>query len=115
MASETSVVKGKSVLEERRNLRKTNGFRGAMTASQHLEMHLIFSEDRINHQIGYVYYQLGKTEEAEKVFAEQIQKLESKLDEANRNTFWRLARMHAFQGDRDQALKYLAEYAKRGF
>ena len=74
-----------------------------------------FNEDRINNQIGYVYVHLGKIEEAKKTFAEQNQKLESRLNDASRVTFWQLARISAFQGDRDQALKYLVEYGKKGF
>ncbi|MCZ6899892.1 MAG: hypothetical protein O7F74_06610 [Bacteroidetes bacterium] len=30
-------------------------------------------------------------------------------------TYLNLARIYAFQGDRNKALKYLVEYAKRGF
>jgi tetratricopeptide (TPR) repeat protein len=77
----------------------------------------------INYEIGYVYHKLGKTVEAEKIFTEQIQQLESELANEQRNVFGilpydqliDLSRIHAFQGNKKQALKYLAEYAKRGF
>jgi tetratricopeptide (TPR) repeat protein len=68
----------------------------------------------MNHEIGYVYYQLGKTKEAEKIFKEQIQKQHSILDKG-RNPNYILARIYAFQGDRKEALKYLAEVASYGF
>ncbi len=66
---------------------------------------------------------LGKTEEAKKIYAEQIEILESELANEQRNVFGvlpynkliDLSRIHAFQGNKKQALKYLAEYAKRGF
>jgi hypothetical protein len=65
---------------------------------------------------------LGKTEEAKKIFTEQIEILESASDLERSNIFWdprnsllHLSRMHAFMGDRKEALKYLAEYAKLGF
>jgi hypothetical protein len=65
---------------------------------------------------------LGKTEEAKKIYAEQIEILESASDLERSNIFWdprnsllHLSRMHAFMGDRKEALKYLAEYAKLGF
>ena len=66
---------------------------------------------------------MGKTVEAEKIFTEQIQQLESKLAKGQRNVFgllpyerlFDLSRIHAFQGDKKQALKYLTEYAKEGF
>ena len=38
-----------------------------------------FSEYMMNYGIGYVYFQLGETEEA-KAFAEEIEKLESEVD-----------------------------------
>ena len=68
-----------------------------------------------SYDIGYVYYQLGKTEEAEKIFSEEIQKLQSNLDEENGLNYLELASIYAFQGDRDKALANLAEYAKQGF
>ncbi len=76
-----------------------------------------------NYQIGYVYQKLGKTVEAEKIFDEKIQQLEAELANEQRNVYGvlpyyeliDLSRIHAFQGNKKQALKYLAEYAKRGF
>ena len=66
--------------------------------------------------IGYVYYQLGKTQEADKILSEEVQKLESSLDDdGNGYQYYNLASIYAFQGDREKALKYLAEYANRGF
>ena len=63
-------------------------------------------ERSLDYQIGYVYYQLGRTEEAEKTFTEQIQKLQSSLDEDRRGTYYNLASIYAFQGDREKALKH---------
>ena len=81
-----------------------------------------FIDHFMNYGIGYVYYQLGKTEEADKIFAEQIEILESASDlewsnffEGPRNSLLHLSRIHAFMGDKKEALKYLAEYAKKGF
>jgi tetratricopeptide (TPR) repeat protein len=65
-----------------------------------------------NIYLAYVYKQLGRTEEAEKVFAEQIKMLQSG---DNRTAYYDLAKIYAFQGDKKQSLKYLAEYAKKGF
>ena len=76
-----------------------------------------------NYQIGYVYHHLGRIEEADKIFIEQIQKLESEL-ENGQGGFWgglpnnlliHLSRIHAFQGNKNEAIKYLTEYAEQGF
>ena len=53
---------------------------------------------------------MGKTKEAH-----QIGKLESRLDDGKTFPLWPFARIYAYQGDRDQALEYLAENAKKGF
>jgi hypothetical protein len=37
----------------------------------------------MNYGIGYVYSQLGKTEEADKAFTEEIKELESDVDRNN--------------------------------
>ena len=66
----------------------------------------------LNTSIGYVYYQLGKTEEAEEIFSDEIPKLQYGLDEDHRDNYYDLARIYAFQGDREKALKNLTEYAK---
>jgi tetratricopeptide (TPR) repeat protein len=76
---------------------------------------VIFNKSRINRQIGYVYDQLGKTEEAEIFFSENIQRLQSRLGQERLNRsrsddYLRLARIYAFQGTRKEA-----EYAKWGF
>ena len=68
-----------------------------------------------DHEIGYVYYQLGRTEEAEKIFAEQIQRLESGLNENRRGNLFLLARLFAFIGNGEKALKYLTSFADGGF
>jgi TolB-like protein/class 3 adenylate cyclase/tetratricopeptide (TPR) repeat protein len=76
-----------------------------------------------NYEIGYVYHKQGKIVEGEKIFVEKIQQLESELANEQRNNYGvlpqdqliDLSRIHAFQGNKKQALKYLAEYAKRGF
>jgi len=73
-----------------------------------------FGDHIMNYGIGYVYSQLGKTEEADKAFTEEIQKLESEVDRNNRG-YIHLSRIYAFKGNRVEALKYLAEYAKLGF
>jgi len=70
---------------------------------------------RTIYEIGYVYHHLGKTEEADKTFTEEIKKLESDVDRDRRSTDLHLSRIYAFKGNRVEALKYLAEYAKRGF
>jgi len=49
---------------------------------------------------------MRKTEEAEKTFTEQIQKLQSSLDEDRRGTYYNLASIYAFQGDPENALKH---------
>jgi len=69
------------------------------------------------HEIGYVYHHFGKTEEADKAITEAIKGLESEVVRENRNirTNLTLSRIYAFKGNRVEALKYLAEYAKRGF
>ncbi|MCK5466857.1 MAG: hypothetical protein KAI99_00055, partial [Cyclobacteriaceae bacterium] len=73
-----------------------------------------------DYQIAYVYHQLGKTEEAELILTKQANKIKTWLNQGKR-TFWYnslildLSRIYAFQGDRKEAIKYLAEYAKRGF
>jgi len=71
----------------------------------------------LRYEIGYVYHHLGKTEEADKVFTEAIKRFKSAVYRENRNirTNLHLSRIYAFQGDKKLALKYLAEYAKRGF
>jgi len=74
-----------------------------------------FSDHIMNYGIGYVYSQLGKTEEADKAFTEEIKKLESEVDIDSRGTYLHLSRIYAFQGNRVEALKYLVEYAKLGF
>ena len=70
-----------------------------------------------DHEIGYVYYQLGRTEEAEKIFAEQIKRMESELDNDNiTTTEIYLARIYAFTGERDKALDYLKRFSEnKGF
>jgi tetratricopeptide (TPR) repeat protein len=76
-----------------------------------------------NYQIGYVYHHLGRIEEADKIFIEQIQKLESELENGQRSLWGslpnylliHLSRIHAFQGNKNEAIKYLTEYAEQGF
>jgi len=41
--------------------------------------------------------------------------LQSNLEEEDRWEYLLLSRIYAFRGDRDEALKYLAEYTKGGF
>jgi tetratricopeptide (TPR) repeat protein len=74
----------------------------------------------LNSQIGYIYYQLGKTDEAEKFFNEQMVMLHSYLDAKegpykDRITYLILSRLNALHGNRQEALNYLVEYAKLGF
>ncbi|MBR9999789.1 MAG: helix-turn-helix domain-containing protein [Cyclobacteriaceae bacterium] len=72
----------------------------------------------VHYQIGYIYYKLGKFNEAEEVFIEQIKNLKSSLVE---NPTWKhpyymnLARIYAFTGNHHEALKYLKKYAEIGF
>ncbi len=80
-------------------------------------------DNQYNYQIGYVYHHLGRIEEADKIFIEQIQKLESELENGQRLFYGslpnylllHLSRIHAFQGNKNEAIKYLTEYAKKGF
>jgi tetratricopeptide (TPR) repeat protein len=74
-----------------------------------------FWQHRMNYEIGYVLYQLGRKEEAGEIFTAEIQSLESELNIDSHRKLLDLARIFAFQGDRVKAIKYLAEYAKRGF
>jgi tetratricopeptide (TPR) repeat protein len=69
----------------------------------------------LNYEIGYVLYQLGRKEEAEKIFKEQIKRLESELDKEDRNTYLNLARIFAFRAEKKEALVYLKKYAEKGF
>jgi TolB-like protein/tetratricopeptide (TPR) repeat protein len=75
-----------------------------------------------DYQIAYVYDQLGKKKEAEFIFNVQIKKLKSLLDQKRdadefipRSTLLFLARIYAYQSKRNEAIKYLSEYAKGGF
>jgi len=70
-----------------------------------------------DYQIGYVYYRLGKTKEAENTFTEQIQKLQSIVNRGRGGKYdsLHLSRIFAFQSERDKALQYLAGYAQGGF
>jgi tetratricopeptide (TPR) repeat protein len=63
---------------------------------------------------GYVYYKLGRLEEADKAFTEEIKKLELEVDR-NYKSHLHLSRIFASQGNRVEALKHLSEYAKIGF
>jgi len=76
-----------------------------------------YNTNRMNPQIGYIYYQQGKSEDAELFFDEQIQKTKSRIDAGKqyRSNYKLLAQIYAFQGDRNEALKYLYEYAELGF
>ena len=74
-----------------------------------------FADHYMNYQLGYVYYQLGKTNEADKVFSKEIQKLEAELDMDRKYSSLHLFRIYAFKDDRAKALKYLKAYAKGGF
>jgi tetratricopeptide (TPR) repeat protein len=67
------------------------------------------------YEVGYVYYQLGRKEEAQKTFTAKIQSLESKLNIDNHRELLDLSRIFAFQGDRVKAIKYLTDYANKGF
>jgi len=73
----------------------------------------------INYEIGYVYHKLGRTEQAEEIFTEQINKLESALDRDWIRPwlfpYLGLARIYAFMGIKNKALNYLRKSAKRGF
>ena len=69
----------------------------------------------IIYEIGDVYDQLGRKEEAGEIFTAEIRRLESRLVKEHPITYLHLSRIYAFKGNRVEALKYLAEYAKRGF
>jgi tetratricopeptide (TPR) repeat protein len=69
---------------------------------------------QMNYEIGYVYDQLGRTDEAAKIFEAQIKRQESELNNsvaANLD----LARIYAFTGNRDKALNYLTAYTRGGY
>ena len=68
----------------------------------------------MDYEIGYVHYQLGRTDESDKIFKEEIQKLES-IDHEAAVHYLHLSRIYAFKGERKKALENLNEYAKRGF
>jgi len=65
-----------------------------------------------NYELGYVYNQLGRTDESDKILKEEIKKLESKDNEAA-GPYLHLSRIYAFQGARKKALGNLTEFAKR--
>jgi tetratricopeptide (TPR) repeat protein len=80
------------------------------------------SELMRDYQIGYVYDQLGEKEEAEHIFNDQIKELKTLLDQKTdadetqtHSTSLFLARIYAFQCKRNEAIKYLSEYARGGF
>jgi len=78
--------------------------------------------DQYNYLIGYVYHRLGRTQEAEKIFDEQIKKIKFQLNKGQKDGWGNLPNyllvnlsgIYAFQGD-NEALRYLAEYAEKGF
>ncbi len=76
-------------------------------------------EFQLNYELGYVYHQLGRTEEAEKIFTEQIEKLESELDRGGIRPYLQpyldLARIYAFTGVKNKALNYLSKSVEQGF
>jgi TolB-like protein/tetratricopeptide (TPR) repeat protein len=67
--------------------------------------------------MGYVLHKLGRTEEAEKIFSNEIIKLKSELEKnrQRRDNYALLSKIYAFRGDRNEALIYLTEYANLGF
>lgn len=71
-----------------------------------------------SHRVGYAFWQVGKKKEAEFYFNQQIKYSEGSI-EHNRLTAQRksahydLAGTYAFLGDRQNAYKYLDEFAKR--
>jgi adenylate cyclase len=77
----------------------------------------------MNYEIGHVYFQLGRTEEAEQIFKEALQDLQTRLEEGVRIggrlqthiAHKHLSRIYAFQGQRKKALEHLTEYANLGF
>jgi TolB-like protein/class 3 adenylate cyclase/Tfp pilus assembly protein PilF len=77
-----------------------------------------------NYEIGYVYFQLGRKEEATQIFKKALQDLQARLEAAvdvsrrpygPRSTHFHLSRIYAFQGERKKALVHLSEYANLGF
>jgi tetratricopeptide (TPR) repeat protein len=74
-----------------------------------------------NYEIGHVYYQLGRTEEAAQIFTKEIQVLQSIVESTGnsnrsvRRTHLHLSRIYAFQGKRKEAIEHLTEYANSGF
>ncbi len=72
------------------------------------------------HRIGYAYYKIGKTREADYFFNEQLRyglegiKL-NRLFTQRRASHYDLAATYAFLGQKDKAYKYLAEFSKLDF
>ena len=79
------------------------------------------AEDYIVHfmnvHIGYVYHQLGKTDEAERIFSKEIKALESELnkDWMIQEKYELLSKIYAFIGEKTEALDYLIKYDNMGF
>jgi tetratricopeptide (TPR) repeat protein len=73
-----------------------------------------------SHRIGYAFWKVGKLEEADKYFNEQIKyclesiKLGRKIA-TEKYAHYDLAGVYAFRGDKAQAYKYLDEVAERDF
>jgi len=72
------------------------------------------------HRIGYAYYQVGKTQEAEYYFKQQIKYCEEsiKLGRQYAQNKWAqydLAGVYAFLGDKEKAYQYLDEINKKNF
>ena len=69
----------------------------------------------LHYQIGYVYDQLEKKDMADSVFKVEISKIQSAIEEGRSTGNIHLARIYAYLGDRESAIKYLKEYAKTKF
>ena len=69
------------------------------------------------HRIGYILWNKGKKEEAEKLFSKQIKTMEEtrRLGRWARNYNYNLAATYAFRGDEKKALEYLEAYKRDGF
>jgi TolB-like protein len=72
------------------------------------------------HRIGYAYYQVGKTQEAEYYFEQQIKYCNEsiKLGREYAQNKWAqydLAGVYAFLGDKEKAYQYLDEFSKLNF
>lgn len=67
------------------------------------------------YELGYLYQQQGREEEARRLFMEEINRLSNHLNQHWEYTYLSLARIYSLLGNRTEALKYLTIYEEYGF